>query len=377
MRDLRPANSLQVRFARGKRRVLVVLCVVGSACGKPHQQTSVLPFHTTRATTEVDTLPFDVGATIAWYDSASIVVVDNADQRIVVADTLGRPLRAFGGKGSGPGEARSIMQIWSDGAGRVVTADPTLMRVTEYNTDGEYVRSQQIPGFPLRLLGVHGDTVNLAWLSPESAQQPVVGEVNLGGAPPHDRYSLFDVAPMLIQRPHESLPPNPFVAAVGYGPRAVVFGEGMTYTLVKMSMDGRVLQSFGRPELPPQMPSPADLARMRDITRKMNATVDPEVARQVEPLLEDMKKRPKPHFAATALATDSAGRLWVLTSRGNGDSTFVDVFDPAGTFIGTVVLRDHVEAVAIRGDRLAAIVERRTAPLEGLEGVDFYHIGTR
>lgn len=347
MKGLRPANSRQTRFTRGgKRRVLVALCVVGTACGKPTQQTAALPFHTNLASPEVDTLPFDVGATIVWYDSASIAVVDNADQRVVVVDTLGRPVRAFSAKGSGPGEARYMMQIWSDGAGRVVTVDATLTRVTEYNTGGEYVRSQQIPGFPLRLLDVHGDTVNLAWLSPESAQQPVVGEVHLGGAPPYERYSLFDAAPMLMQRQLESLPPNPFVAAVGYGPDAVVFGEGMTYTLVKMSMDGQILRSFGRSELPPEMPSPADQARMRDITRKMNATVNPGVARQVEPLLEDMKKRPKPHFAATALATDGAGRLCVLTSRGNGDSTFVDVFDHAGTFIGTVVLRDRVEAVA-------------------------------
>ena len=69
---------------------------------------------------------------------------------------------------------------------------------------------------------------------------------------------------------------------------------------------------------------------------------------------------------------DAAGRLGVITARASGDSTEVDVFDGDGAFLGTVTLRDRVRSLAIRGQLLAALVDRVAPEVEGVPGLDLY-----
>lgn len=57
------------------------------------------------------------------------------------------------------------------------------------------------------------------------------------------------------------------------------------------------------------------------------------------------------------------------------DSTELDLFDTnAGTFLGTVALRDRVRRLTLRGARLAALVERVQPDIEGLPGIDVYEL---
>jgi hypothetical protein len=81
----------------------------------------------------------------------------------------------------------------------------------------------------------------------------------------------------------------------------------------------------------------------------------------------------KPFFAMSGLSQDPQGRLWVVTARADLRATEIDVFSPAGRFLGTVTLRGQVRSLAWKGNRVAAIVER-DAGSESLGPVDFYRM---
>jgi sugar lactone lactonase YvrE len=82
----------------------------------------------------------------------------------------------------------------------------------------------------------------------------------------------------------------------------------------------------------------------------------------------------QPFFGPNAFSLDAAGQLWVVTERTRADSTEVDVFGPAGDHLGTLALRDRVQALAFRGDRMVALVVRTVPEVEGIAGLDLYRI---
>jgi hypothetical protein len=98
---------------------------------------------------------------------------------------------------------------------------------------------------------------------------------------------------------------------------------------------------------------------------------------QEDALYERAADQPKPFFATNAFATDSAGRIWVATDRGNGNSTAVDVFSATGELEATLTFRDRVIKLAPRLPFVAVLVERRGGKSDGQFGVDVYRIAER
>ena len=62
------------------------------------------------------------------------------------------------------------------------------------------------------------------------------------------------------------------------------------------------------------------------------------------------------YFEAGALRFDERGRLWVLFERGAAGHTVLDVFDPAGRYLGEVDVPTEFTEYALGAGLLAAVV---------------------
>jgi hypothetical protein len=67
----------------------------------------------------------------------------------------------------------------------------------------------------------------------------------------------------------------------------------------------------------------------------------PRLAPRVDPL--------KHHFHLNSFRYDEAGRLWVLTGRGNESHSVFDLFDERGAFLGELVVPGGITRFAVAG----------------------------
>ncbi len=296
----------------------------------------------------------------------------DADERQVVLLSLGdgRERRA-GRRGSGPGEFELPVALLAREDGSMLVADGRTLRVTELAPDLRYVRSQATPGMPLHLLAWNGGAVLGVWIG-FGGGGPEVGRVDMRTGAARRLFDPFRASSALVEGAAGIGGPSAFVAAVRAADGRIVMGGGSRYALLAFDTAGADRGSFGRPDLVPEPMSAAELDEMRQrMGRIFQGAVPPGEQRR---LLERVAARPRPFFRANALAADAAGRLWVATERGEGSRTYVDVFDASGRLRGTVVLRDRVKKLAVRGALIAALVERRGGDGEGGQGVDVYRV---
>ncbi|HZG44590.1 MAG TPA: hypothetical protein VEY93_16680 [Longimicrobium sp.] len=155
----------------------------------------------------------------------------------------------------------------------------------------------------------------------------------------------------------------------------IVTGTPAEYNLVSFHPSGQVLDQFGRRDLRPERRTPEERRELRDKFRRTFQGALPKA--QEEELYAQAADQPKPFFATNAFATDSAGRIWVATDRGNGNTTAVDVFSATGELEATLTFRDRVIKLAPRLPFVAVLVERRGGTSDGQSGVDVYRIAER
>jgi sugar lactone lactonase YvrE len=65
----------------------------------------------------------------------------------------------------------------------------------------------------------------------------------------------------------------------------------------------------------------------------------------------------KGHITVDGLRYDDAGRLWVLTQRGDETKSVLDVFSPAGAFLGEVTVPMRVSGFNLGGSSLVTAGE--------------------
>jgi len=68
------------------------------------------------------------------------------------------------------------------------------------------------------------------------------------------------------------------------------------------------------------------------------------------PPIDPMKR----HFYNYALQFDSSERLWVLTGRGDSDTSVFDVFDADRQYLGELTVEAHIDRYRITGDWLVS-----------------------
>lgn len=341
------------------------------------QQPRPIEVRPARSAPVLGPLEYEAGSAIVWLSDTSLAVVDGSEHQVVVFDTAGREIARLGRSGRGPGEFASGGPLLASDRGEIVAADVLLSRLSYFDARFRFVRSVQVPGLPMRLLGWRGSRVAVAWTTPSPAGGgPTVGTVDLAAGTAAARFGVYRAdsvlgVPMTVGG--MSIAP-PILSAATARDGVFLFARVDQYRIVGIDSAGVVRRTFGRPELPPQYRTPAEMqADEAILDRGMQriAPPPPEAAQMLRDFRRDLLRRPK-SFLSAAFAVDQQGRLWVGANRGSGDSTEVDVFSPRGEFLQTVVFRHRVTALSFRLPRVAALAQHRGGPSDEQSEVSVY-----
>ncbi len=309
--------------------------------------------------------------TIVWAGDSLLGLADQGEQQIVLFDIhTGRHRRA-GRPGEGPAEYRGVTPPLPGPDRSWVVVDVRLRRATVLDPSLGFRRAVAIPVVLNTVLEWRSGGLFSTWYDVARRMTPVLGTLRFSDADRAEPVPLVRLDSLFGSpaRPPFSLPPI-VAAAPGAGGHVYV-GKVDEYRILKLDERGRPVRVYHRPELPVLRFSSSEIAEQ---TGRLGgagpaAVSGPALAR-VREMLSGMAK---PFFALTGLSEDSSGRLWVVTARSDQVATEIDVFSPEGRFLGTVKLSGQVRALAWRGNRVAALVERAEGE-ELLGAVDFYRI---
>jgi hypothetical protein len=332
--------------------VIAIACTfacVGNREGVEDQQIRLEPMPVAPS---LEVLGFQASGRPAWLNDSTMVLVDRDEQQLVMLDISKGEVRRGGGKGAGPGEMENAITISPSANDGIFVLDMQLNRVNEYDNELAFTRSQPVPGMPLSVVDAGADGVRALWMTfRPDGPDPRVGTIDMMTGNTRSLIRIFDAT--RLERPETNGPFEPlFVSAAPARDGGVRVGIGNEYRIVELDEAGAVRSTFGCPDL-----------EAKPIT-------DERIAARREASLG----RPDPFFGPNAFATDTAGRLWVVTSRSGGHSTEIDVFSAGGRYLQTLELKANVTGLSFRGDRLAVLVTRTRDDIDGFNGIDLYRV---
>jgi hypothetical protein len=300
-------------------------------------------------------LPFEVQASLTWSDPSHVALIDGDQKQLVLVGLDGTQRRA-GGPGSGPGEFRLPLQVVRAGSGGLLVFDPFARRVQWFDRALHPVREMATHHFSNGILGDRGDTLVMMWqIYPPDSLGREIGRITLDGVRLPGSWRLGPLDPVFNEvagSESGQLVPDPQALLRSDG--VVVLGESRDYRLWLVTLDGRIVATGGRPEVPAtEAPIASEAEIQSGIADARRVTRDPEMLKQVEQSLR--RRSGGPRYKFRHMAVDPERRLWVLGDRGSLDSTEVDLFDPELRYLGTIPLPGAVWALAVDGGKLAAL----------------------
>ncbi len=354
-----------------------LLTLAFTACGDPGQREAAhesLSLNLVERHPSLQALEFRATGSLAWLDDHTIIVLDRDDQQLVALELSSGSERRAARSGEGPGELTGGIAVLSGDAG-VLVMDMNLRRVSQFDHELEFVRSQSIPGLPAGLVGWSGDTAVVLWMNfGREGPEPRLSQIDLVSGALRPRVALYG-ADGSFTAPAS---PNPFTPVFFSGVQSAtgewLVGQGSEYRIVVFD-GGRAVESFGRFDLPEQFPTEEQKAAARERSARAGARFG-EPPPGMRALQEEALEEPTDYFGPSAFSLDSEGRLWVITTRSRAGSTEVDIFGVDRRFLQVVSLRDRIQALAFRGSRVAALVERTAGEVEGFSGIDIYELGS-
>lgn len=309
-------------------------------------------------------------------ERGELVLGDEDTGEIITYDLAGSERGRFGRKGFGPGEYQYPIGLLTRSDGARVVVDGMSNRITHFDRDGQLVGTIPVPGVPLHLLGWSDEGVLLVWTT-ASGDGPFVGRIDLATGDSRNVFNPIERSVDLARRAGTTggaAFPNPWLAMALDQRGRVLVGNPNVYRIFAFDAAGQPAgEPFGRPDLSPELPSDDEVRERQGFSQRI-AQMAGDVPPEATEMLEKMARQPKPFYEMRAYAADSAGRLWIATRRGDGTRTEIDLFDGERVFIGTVQVPDRVKRIAVSLPYLAVLVERRSGPYEGHEGVDLYRV---
>lgn len=316
-----------------------------------------------------------------------IAVASSGTQQLHVFAADGRPLRALGREGDGPGEFRSIFFTGCMPGDSVAAWDPLAYRLSVFGPEGAFVRSVTpgaSSGSPLPpVLGLLPGGRFVVGASTGAAAIPQPGRAmrdtlefrvvdaagatsgSLGRFPGTEHIALVDGTGMLMR-------PLPFgrttVAAVHGG--AVYVGHGDRYEVSVHDPGGRVTTRIrgDRARLPV---TDADVAAYRRELVTLGGSRDGRAQRQLDALL-DAAPYPAQMPALAGVEVDADGNVWVQETRrpgADGGETWT-VHAPDGAARGTVEVPRGARVRQIGPDWILGLVVDES----GAERVRLYRL---
>jgi hypothetical protein len=304
---------------------------------------------------------------LALLSHEQVCLVDSYRVRVLCGGRRWESPRTIGSEGEGPGQYRDPATLARGPDGTVGVVDRELGRLTLFEPDGGLDRSLRLPpGF--RPVGPPVDGVwPGTYASPgDSVWSAPVAWLSL------ERDTI--VATRSFRHESEATAAAPAGGVPG-GARApdgtFAFWVGGDYALVRFGESGEFLGGFSSPAHEPELPSDRDVEAFRDDMSELFGRAPPPAR------VREFREEPKlPLVRGEPLRYDSAGRLWVATTRDHEERSYFDLFRD-GNYLGSVSVRDRLLAYDLFGSTLAVLVERAERDSAGLRPlhVEWYRIG--
>lgn len=290
---------------------------------------------------------FDVRGAVRL-GTGAIVVADFTSRQIRWYAEDGSFLRAVGREGGGPGEFKSILNMWRIRGDSVAVFDFGNARMTVLGPDGEIGREVGVQPLLARPVGPFADGSFLAW---RPTSQIATGRTTVGV---HRGRALFvrlnssgEVVDTLTERPgavryHDTVAGRPLMASPPYtnpsGFSVAVAPEHWYYSsldrfeIEEYSQEGRIRRLI-RCDVSPRPVTPELVERWRRFAR--------EEFSQMPPVFRDWRVNlpvPETLPAHGALLADSEGYLWAAEYSLEEESTTWWVFNADGRWLGAVAI---------------------------------------
>jgi hypothetical protein len=292
--------------------------------------------------------------------SGCLATFDTDASQVVCIDPASGATHRFGRKGSGPGEFASVNGMIASPDGGLVAFDIRNLRFTLIARDWTLGRIVPVTHQFNRLFRSTRDSV--LTLGGTQQQDLVAVSLNGGGTTTHFSPTRPDSA--IFKGPNEYDFFGFWLMPLHHGGWYVA--SPYQYRILHEDEQGHVLSTFGR-NVARELPSDHDVNSWKAIMQRMNPNGN------LDRVVERYRKTPK-LVIQRAPVEDSEDRLWVVTGRARADSTEVDVFDPRGTFLGTLRIPGDVHAFRVQGADLYALVEYLSGEHDGAQGVLHYRI---
>lgn len=313
---------------------------------------SVMPSVELRHTSStIESGPSSLGGRLRVSDNGDVLLSATgiSGTTMLVVDSLGHDRYRFGPPGEGPGELRLAIELGVSPTSATV-ANLSRMQFVTFDTAGQVVRTVQLQNpraLPVTLLG---DTAVLSIVPGPAGTLPAVMEL-----PSTRLRMLLDAPDSVTTAFSESARAAGVSPALGIWAHGFVFADPVRYRLALYDWDGSLVRVIAR-DIPAPRSTAKQAAAALEAWRGSGAGRRAS-ASDLDAKREEFLKATEPHFAHhVPLATDAAGRLWVVGQ--DGDSAYADVFSPTA-FLGRIPLpcRGIDRGIAVSGGWLALACE--------------------
>jgi hypothetical protein len=282
-----------------------------------------------------------------------IIVADRAAPYLRVFDASGKVVRAFAGKGNGPGELQLPIHIGPRPGLQLEVYDMTQRRFTRYDSAGVAVHMRPLTDFAIWVTSPTQRAESYIITSDFRSQEQPILLLADATKEPAKLVTLKPDFPLLA--PGE-LPRTPAFAARPGGGFTV--GDGIAeYRIRRYDREGKALGDIVR-TIPRRRKTSEELALEKEqMQRRFARMAAMRRAEGGSPSPGAFTPRAEwNHFSIDALNHDDAGRLWVRTDRGGLHATIFDLFDPAGKYLGELRVPEKIGPYALGSGLLAAKV---------------------
>ena len=339
------------------------------ACAGPEPGELILPLTPVAASRS----PLSLNESIALVSEAVACVIDSYQVRVHCIGRDDAPARVFGRRGRGPGELEDPNRVVRGPDETIGVIDYSTDRMSVFTPGGELVSEVRIDGIaftPSAPFGASliGNALYRGTDGPEHRQMAVdvtSGEVLWERVYPNEL------------REESGCDANS-IRGLGYGAAssggAMVFPACGGHLIYFLGPDDEAGRLVATPTYVPELPNERDVRFLEELRKdaiQSGGFVLPASA------VEEYRRTPVPY--SHYLWFDGRNRLWVLTRRDRDAWSYLDVYDPAGEYAGTVRVRDRGVGFDILGSTLAVLVERQAGPddADGIpdRAIDWYDIG--
>ena len=274
--------------------------------------------------------------------SGELLVTDRDAPMLRRFDAAGKAVWTGGAKGKGPGEFSLPIRSALTGQGMVVV-DMTNSRVTELSEAGAVRTTIPIMTMPM---AAAANTRGDLWIGNDNFR----GLLRLYR---RTRDSLIE------QHAVEGSTANVALAVAPDGALAAMLNT-KKYEIIRFDARGVRQASIVR-DIPQVRRTPVEEAEVRQRMSRARGMVAAEAkaqgAKTTTPVFRPEDLSLKDHLVIDGLRFDPSGRLWVLTQRGNESTAVLDVFAPAGAFLGSVTVPMKITGFSLGGSYLATAGE--------------------